>query len=62
MLLDGVLRRDARVVEAGLEEDVEALHPLRPDDGVCERELQRMAEVEVAGDVRRRMRDREALA
>ena len=62
VLLDGVLRRDAGVVEAGLEERVVALHPPRPDDRVGERELQRVAEVQVAGDVRRRVRDREALA
>ena len=50
------------VVEAGLEEHVVALHPARADDRVGERELERVAEVEVAGDVRRRVRDREALA
>ena len=62
VLLDGVLRRDPRVVEAGLEEDVVALHPARAHDRVRERELQRVPEVQVAGDVRRRVRDREALA
>ena len=62
VLLDGVLRGDPGVVVPGLEEDVEALHPRRPDDRVGERELERVAEVQVAGDVRRRVRDREALA
>src|SRR5439155_25648452 len=45
-----------------LEEDVVALHPARAYDRVRERELQRVPEVQVAGDVRRRVRDREALA
>src|SRR6476659_7929523 len=62
MLLDGVLRRDPGVVVAGLEQHVEALHAARPDDRVGERELERVAEMEVAGHVRRRVRDREALA
>jgi hypothetical protein len=62
VLFDRVLRRDAGVVEAGLEEHVVALHPARAHDRVRERELQRVAEVQVAGDVRRRVRDREALA
>ena len=62
MLLDGVLRRDSRVIEAGLEQDVEALHPPCPHDRVRERKLERMAKVEVAGHIRRRMRDHEALA
>jgi hypothetical protein len=50
------------VVVAGLEEHVEALHALRAHDRVGERELERVAEVEIAGHVRRRMRDREAPA
>src|SRR6185437_1362950 len=62
MLLDGVLRRDAGVVVAGLKQHVEALHPARADDRVGERELERVAEMEVAGHVRRRVRDRRALA
>ncbi len=53
-LLDDVLRRDAGVVVAGLDEDVVALHPLPARERVTERELQRVAEMEVAGDVRRR--------
>ena len=62
VLLDRVLRRDAGVVVAGLEERVEALHPLQAHDRVGERELERMAHVELARDVRRRVRDDEALA
>ena len=61
VLFDRVLRRDAGVVEAGLEERVVALHPARADDRVRERELERVAEVQVARDVRRRVGDREAL-
>ena len=53
-LLDDVLRRDAGVVVAGLDEDVVALHPLPAREHVAERDLQRVAEMEVAGDVRRR--------
>src|SRR5262249_58961311 len=45
-----------------LEEHVVALHPPRPHDRVREGELERMAEVEVAGHVRRRVRDRERRA
>ena len=62
VLLDRVLGRDAGVVIAGLEEHVVSLHPARADDRVRERELKRVAEVEVACHIRRRMRDREALA
>src|SRR5262249_14371905 len=58
VLLDRALRRDARVVVPGLEEHVVALHPPRPHDRVREGELERMAEVEIAGHVRRRVRDR----
>ena len=56
VLLDRVLGRDAGVVVAGLEEDVEALHPLHAHDRVAERELERVAHVQLAGDVRRRVR------
>src|SRR5439155_9377014 len=62
LLLDGVLGRDARVVVPALEEDVDALHPLHADDRVADRELERVAEMELAGDVRRGERVREALA
>ena len=52
--LDRVLRRDAGVVVPGLHEDVEPLHPLPAREHVAERDLQRVSEVEVARDVRRR--------
>ena len=60
VLLDRVLRRDAGVVEPGLEEHVEALHAPHPDQRVGEGQLQRMPHVQVSGDVGRRVRDREA--
>ena len=56
MLLDRVLGRDARVVVAGLEEDVEPLHPLHAAEGVAERELERVAHVQLARHVGRGMR------
>ena len=42
------------MVEPALEENVQALHPLHPHERVAERELERVAEMELAGDVRRR--------
>jgi hypothetical protein len=60
--LDGVLRRDPSMVESGLEERVVPLHPPGANDRVGERELECVAEMEVAGDVRRRVGDREALS
>ena len=62
LLLDRVLRRDARVVVAGLEEDVEALHPLHPAEGVAERELEGVAHVQLTRHVGRGMRVDERLA
>ncbi len=62
VLLDRVLRRDAGVVVARLEEDVEALHPLHADEGVAERELERVAHVQLARHVRRGMGVDEGLA
>ena len=53
---------DAGVVVAGLEERVEAAHPVPADERVLERELQAMADRERAGDVRRRVHHHEALA
>ena len=44
------------MVVAGLEQDVEALHAPQPDDRVAERELERVAEVQLAGHVGRRVR------
>src|SRR5438093_1024794 len=62
MLLDRVPRRDAGVVEAGLEERVEALHPTHANDRVGEGQLQCVAHMKVARHVRRRVSDYEALA
>ena len=54
--------RDARVVVAGLEERVEAAHPVPADERVLERELQAVADRQRAGDVRRRVHDDERLS
>ena len=54
--------RDAGVVVAGLEERVEAAHPVPADERVLERELQAVADRQGAGDVRRRVHDDERLA
>src|SRR4029079_6734998 len=53
--------RDARVVVAGLEERVEAAHPVPADQRVLERELEAVADRQRPGDVRRRVHDHEAL-
>ena len=52
-LLDDVLGRDARVVVPGLPQRVEAAHPMPADECVLDRAVQRMAHVQLAGDVRR---------
>ena len=57
VLLDHALRRDARVVVAWLEQAVVPLHAAPPNQRVRERELERVAEMEIAGDVRRREGD-----
>ena len=62
VLLDRVLRRDAGMVEAGLEESVVTLHATRADDRVAKGQLQCVAHVEVTRHVRRRVGDDEALA
>jgi hypothetical protein len=61
-LLDRVLSRDAGVVVAGLKEDVLPAHPLPAHERVGQRDLQRVPHVQLAGDVRRWVRDDEALA
>ena len=58
-LLDDVLRRDARVVVAGLPERVEAAHAVPADQHVLQGAVQRVADVQPAGDVRRRHADHE---
>ncbi len=60
-LLDDVLRRDARVVVAGLPERVEAAHPVPANEDVLDGAVQGVAHVEIAGHVRRRNADRERL-
>ena len=61
LLLDDVLRRDARVVVARLPERVEAPHPVPADQDVLQRAVERVAHVQRAGDVRRRHADDERL-
>ena len=60
--LDDGLRGDARVVGAGHPERLETLHPLLADEDVLQRVVQRMAQVQRAGHVRRRNDDRVRLA
>ena len=57
--LDHVLRGDSGVVGARLPQRVVALHPARAHDNVVQRDVQRMAEMQLAGDVGRRNYDRE---
>ena len=59
LLLDDALRGDAGVVVPRLEQAVEALHAPPADERVGERELERVAHVQLTGDVRRRERDDE---
>ncbi len=53
------LRGDARVVDAGHPERVVATHAVVADEGVLDRRRQRVADVQRAGHVRRRLRDHE---
>jgi hypothetical protein len=59
VLLDGVLGRDARMVVAGEERRFEATHAVPAHERVREGDLERMAGVQRARHVRRRMRDDE---
>ena len=54
LLLDHVLRGDARVVRAGQPEDVVPQHPLPAREDVGQRVIQGVAHVQRAGDIRRR--------
>jgi hypothetical protein len=54
LALDDVLGGDAGVVHAGLVERLEALHALAADQGVDQRVLEGVPEVQAARDVRRR--------
>ena len=56
-LLDDGLGGDAGVVGAGHPEDVVALHPPPADQDVLQRVVERVAQVQRAGDVRRRDHD-----
>ena len=58
VLLEQHVDRDRRVVDAGHPHRVEALHPLPADQDVLHRRAERVADVQRAGDVRRRQRDR----
>ena len=62
ILLDRVLRGDAGVIGAGQPQRVVALHPARADDDVLQRDVERVAEMELAGNVGRRNDDRENFA
>ncbi len=57
--LDDVLRRDAGVVVARLPERREAAHAVPANEQVLDRRIQRVADVQLAGDVRRRDGDDE---
>ncbi len=57
--LDNHLGRDPGMVGARLPERIAALHPAPADQHVLDRERQRMAHVQAAGDVRRRDHDGE---
>ncbi len=59
MLGDLDLRRDRGVVRSGLPEGFIALHPLEADQDILHGVVQRVAHVELAGDVWRRHDDRE---
>ena len=61
LFFDDKLRGDACVVEAGLPERVVALHPFPAGQDVHERVIEGVADVQKAGDVRRRQHDREGL-
>ncbi len=53
LALDHVLGGDAGVVHAGLPQGLVALHALAADEGVDQRVLEGVAQVQAAGDVRR---------
>ena len=61
LLLDHVLGRDSGVVVTGLPERVEPPQPMPADQQILDRPVERVAEVERAGDVRRRHADHEGL-
>src|SRR5208282_2839860 len=62
VLLDRVLRRDSGVIGAGQPQRVVTLHPARAHDDVLQRNVERVAEMELTGDIRRWNHDREDFA
>src|SRR5712692_10015020 len=61
LALDHVLRRDSRVIGPRQPQRVVALHPARAHDHVVQRNVERMPEMELAGNVGRRDYDRKDL-
>ena len=57
LALDHHLRCNARMVHAGLPQRILAGHPVIADQHVLQRECQRVAHVQAAGDIRRRHHD-----
>ena len=57
LALDDHLRRDASVVRARLPEHVATLHARVPGQNILQRVVERMAHMQIAGDVRRRNDD-----
>ena len=62
ILLDRVLYGDSRVIGAGQPQRVVTLHPARAHDDVLQRDVERVPEMKLAGDVRWRDDDREDFA
>src|SRR3546814_5292169 len=61
LALDDHLRRDAGMIGADDPQSILAAQALVADEHVLQRVVERMADVERAGDVRRRVDDREGL-
>ena len=61
VFLDLDLRGDAGVVGAGQPQRLVALHPLEAGQDILQRAVERVAHVQLAGDIRRRHDDREGL-
>ena len=59
--LDDHLRRDAGVIRARLPQHVLAPHALEAAENILQRIVERMAHMQVAGDIRRRNDDGESL-
>src|SRR6266849_6746026 len=61
LALDHVLRRDSGVIGSRQPQRVVALHPARAHDHVVQRDVERMPEMELAGNIGRRDYDRKDL-